>query len=503
MTSSTLTPADTSLSRVFIVEGRARPDHVPSYNSCLRMLGISQALGGVTKIECPDPDNYGKFVEIGRTRGAVERATTTLEGRLALDLRSQLVRLARKNCAIDVQLHFGQCTVPSDYTVFKKGIILEDVLLTNISTKDLGALASGDVAGIDESVEISAAYYYDVVPITYSEKASSIVTNEVVAMTMCDNIGCGSDCGAESDGCQVVIAVTKSAGGSPSTPADIVFTKNGGVTWYAYDINALTATQDPTDVFCVGSYVVVVSFNGGRLAYCLKSDLGITAPVFTAITTGLVGKPRAAKAIGGGAFIVGEQGYVYWLADPTAGVTVLDAGVATPNSLLDVDALSTSFAVAVGGNSTVIYTTNGTSWQAISGLAPSGIGVNYNAILCLSKSVWLIGASNGYVYYTLDGGLTWATSHFNGDGSGNVTKIVKTTDSVLYMAHTTTAPHGRIFRSYDGGERWVLTPENTGVLLANDKINDMAVCSIDPNLVYAGGLADNGTDGILMVGAGA
>ncbi|GAG23491.1 unnamed protein product, partial [marine sediment metagenome] len=29
-------PATTGLSRVFIIEGRARPDHVPEYFSCMR-----------------------------------------------------------------------------------------------------------------------------------------------------------------------------------------------------------------------------------------------------------------------------------------------------------------------------------------------------------------------------------------------------------------------------------------------------------------------------------
>ena len=41
-------PAQTGLSRVFIIEGRARPDHVPEYQSCMRAQALSKSFGDVT-----------------------------------------------------------------------------------------------------------------------------------------------------------------------------------------------------------------------------------------------------------------------------------------------------------------------------------------------------------------------------------------------------------------------------------------------------------------------
>lgn len=500
MTSPTMTPAKTSLSRVFLIEGRARGDHSPSYESCLRLTAISQSFGDITKIECPDPDAYGKFVEVGEIRGATERVKTSLEGRYALDLRSTLIRLARKGCAVDIQVHLGSCEDPREYNKFKKAIILEDARLISAATEDMGALASGDDKGINETADISAADFYEVVPLAFSEKAASLVTNEIVDGVLCDTLSCG-DCSYESNGCQKYIAISKAAGGSPSTPADVIFTLNGGTTWYAYDINSLSAAQDPSAIDCMGSYVVIVSFALGGLCYALKSQFtGLVAPTFTNVTTGFVGKPKAIKSTGSSAFIVGEQGYVYLCTDPTAGVTVLDAGSATADNLLSVDALSATFAVAVGNNSTIIMTNNGTTWSKIT--APTGVGINYNVVMVKSESEWWIGTSGGNLYYTLDGGTTWTLKAFNGSGSGVIRDLVKATDSVFFMAHDTAAVSGRILRSFDGGADWIVLPELTGTLTKNDKINTLSACEIDPNFVFAGGLHDNGTDGIILLGAG-
>ena len=44
------TVAQASYTRVFIIEGRARPDHSPSYESCLRMLGVSRGFGDIERV---------------------------------------------------------------------------------------------------------------------------------------------------------------------------------------------------------------------------------------------------------------------------------------------------------------------------------------------------------------------------------------------------------------------------------------------------------------------
>jgi hypothetical protein len=43
-------------------------------------------------------------------------------------------------------------------------------------------------------------------------------------------------------------------------------------------------------------------------------------------------------------------------------------------------------------------------------------------------------------------------------------------------------------------------PENVGTLPLSDKFTTLVACPNDPNLVYAGGLADNAADGIIVQG---
>ncbi|KKL54553.1 hypothetical protein LCGC14_2264240, partial [marine sediment metagenome] len=229
----TFSPAQASQSRVFLLEGRARPDKAPSYESCMRMTGISRGFGDIERVECPDPSSYGKFVEVAEIRGGVERATTSLEGRYAKDLLSVMLRLGNQGCAMDVQLHLGDCTDASIFNTFKKALVLESAYITTFGTDDLGTLQSGDNAVVNETADISAKNLYEILPLVFATQAGTIVTNEVIDTMFCDAVSCGN-CDDESDGCEKIFNLTLAAGGSPGTPADIVFTPNKGDNWYAH-----------------------------------------------------------------------------------------------------------------------------------------------------------------------------------------------------------------------------------------------------------------------------
>jgi photosystem II stability/assembly factor-like uncharacterized protein len=466
------------------------------------MTGVSWGQGDITKIECPSDDQFDQFVEIGKIKGAKDRVTTSLEGRLAIDVKSEILRLVRKGCSVDVQLNLGDCTDPRIFTAFKKKLIFEEVDFTNFSTEDLGALSSGDRAAVNETGEISSKDLYEIVPLSFAERAGTLVTNEVLDVVICDMVSCG-DCSEESDGCQKIFAITKAAGGSPGTPADVVYSIDGGATWHVHDIDSMDAVDDPDELDCLGDYLVVVSADSCSLHYALKSEFdGVTDPDFTEVLTGFVagGCPTAIKSVGNYAFIVGNNGYIYGTGDPTAGVDVLDAGVATADDFYAVDALDSSFAVAVGENSAIVKTENGSTWSVVGG--PTGIGVTYHTIAVKSETEWWIGTSTGVLYVTYDGGVTWNLQTFPGSGTGVVYSIVFATSSIVYLAHQTAATKGRILRSYDGGYQWVVLPESTGTLPVNDKVNALAACTLDPNMVVGVGLADNGTDGFIVVGEG-
>jgi photosystem II stability/assembly factor-like uncharacterized protein len=110
-----------------------------------------------------------------------------------------------------------------------------------------------------------------------------------------------------------------------------------------------------------------------------------------------------------------------------------------------------------------------------------------------------VGADDGTLWYTRDGGVNWGASAFSGSGTGHVLALAFSNTMVGYMAHQTAAPAGRMFRTVDGGNAWYALPEAPGLtLVANEKIGALAACTEEPNLVYGGGLANGGIDGILL-----
>lgn len=498
---NSFTPAQSGLSRVFIIEGRARPDHRPSYQSHWMAGSASIDTGDIDRVEAPNPDRYDDYVEIGTIQGARGRATITITGRYALDLKSTMLRLANQNCRFDVHINFGQCDDPTNPNTFNKKLILEDGGTTNWSSTDLGALSSDDRATVDESVDLSARDIYEVIQVSLSSRGGDIVTNEVVDVVRCDSVSCG-DCEEQSDGCSKFFAVTLNAGGSASTPADIVYTLDGGATWYAHDIETLSS-EDATGVFCLGSYVGVISDVAESISYALVSEFdGTTDPDFTEVGTGFVSGngPLAVDTAGNKAFIVGDNGYIYVTEDVTAGVTVLDAGVLYSDNYNAVDALSEEFAVAVGDGGRIVKTENGTLWSAVEP-SPVGVGVNLNTVLVLNKNTWFVGTSAGSLYYTVNGGTTWTAKSFNGSGAGVVRDIKAASESVLYMSHDTATPKGRILRSTNAGYDWVVMPEGSGILPANDRINALATCSDNEDVLIGVGLADDGSDGFIIAGS--
>ena len=497
---TSFTPAKNAYSRVFLIKRRARPDHAPEYQSCFVGGSIEQAFGDIEKIELPSPKRYGEFDEIGTIRGGQERATTALTGRYAGDLASEMLRLATLKCAMDLHFHFGTCTDPTDFNTFTKAVVLEDAFITNVSTDEVGTLESGNQSAINETADVSARDWYEVLQLSMAKRADTVITNEVVDVVICDNAGCG-DCDEESDGCEKIYGVTVAAGGSAGTPADVVYSLDAGATWYAHDVDSLAVAESASALACVGNYVVVVSNASNSLHYVLKADLKTTGdPSFTEVTTGFValGEPNDIWSVGTKAFIAGDGGYIYSTEDPTTGVDVLDAGVAVVDDLNAIHALDKEFAVAVGNNGAIVKTSNGTTWAEVTP-RPVGAGVHLTAVWVKSQTEWLIGTNDGRLLYTVDGGENFSFKGFSGSGTGVVRDIAFSTNTVGYMSHSTTAPAGRILRTYDGGYSWVILPEGLGSIPANDRVTALATCE-DANFVVGAGLADDGADGFIVVG---
>lgn len=123
----------------------------------------------------------------------------------------------------------------------------------------------------------------------------------------------------------------------------------------------------------------------------------------------------------------------------------------------------------------------------------------------LDEFTWLVGTADNALWYTEDAGVTWTQKRFFGDtatggGVGTIKDIKFSTRAVGYMSVTISTTKGRLFRTIDGGHSWYVLPDLSGTMPAADSFNQVATC-INPNIVYAGGLADNTFDGIIVKGS--
>jgi len=498
MSGNTFTPAKTAFSRVFLIEGRARPDHTPDYKSCLKAGSLDQAFGDIEKIECPDPDAYGRFIEIDKIQGAIERMTTSLVGKYAADLASDLLRLAKARCASDVQVHFGACTDPRSFNQFTKAVILEDVGISNWGTEDLGALSSDDNAKVDETADISIGEAYEALPLNIVERAKDIVVNPMVDVVICDNPGCG-ECDNESDGCQRIYAIAGSTGGSPGTAPDLVYSKDKGAVFAADDIDFLSPSESADAVACLGIYVVVVSHGADSLGYKTKASIDAgTIGGWIEVTTGVVaaGSPTDAWSVGTYMFVCGDTGYIYGTDDPTLGLTVLDAGVATVQNLNAIHAISDTFAVAVGASGAVVWTKDRVTWAA----ATAPVAATLNCVWVKNEDEWWVGTATGALYYTLDRGVTWTALTIPGGPYTTIWDIQFATKSVGFLTGGVAGPASKMLRTFDGGHSWVVLPEGVGAIPTVHQLDAIAACAYDPNFVVAVGLNEGGVDGVILVG---
>lgn len=481
--------------RVFLQEYGPHPKRCYEYQGCARLESMEEPLGDVTEMQCPDPSVYDEFLVVDEIKGAGGPVTTTIVARFGL-----VNPILSLRCPFDIAVHYGKCKDPSDFNGgWEKGIVFYHARLTSRALSELTALAEDDRAEILVTGAISARKFYEVDPIAFSEKARSLITGEVVAVVICDTPSCG-ECEEISGGCDRVYAVTApSSLVSPGLPAEVVFTLDGGLTFDEVDIDTLAAAEAPSDAACIGSMLVVISNDDIALHYAYLNAIA----VWTRVQVGFVGAgaPNAIWSVDARhTWIVGDDGYIYFTADPTAGVEVQDAGVAVgANDLNDVHFIDTLRGIAVGDGTVVAVTENGgMTWAALVPIVPPGVG---NLLCCwmLTDSIWFVGDDAGDLWFTLDRGATWIEKAIPVAVPAAITEIVFFEGGFGWLGVTDDDGHGHILRTRDGGCTWYVLPEATGALPANDRINSIAPC--DQNTIWAGGLADDAVDGVLVLGS--
>lgn len=489
----------TGYTRVWIAEGGAGPSRAYEYQETMKAGALRWPAGEPTNLEIPDPDSFNRFIVVDQIPAEEQKPQLPVINRFPRNRASVLARIRRQGCVTDLQVHIGACGDPRDFdnswtSGEGKVLVLEGASISDYSTDELGALQSSERALVNETGTFNGLDYYEIFGLSYGEAAGSSIEGEVIAVAICDSPSCSGLCGTGSDGCQRVFAVTLDIG-SVGAGVGVAYSSDGGATWNTSDLDAASGGT-PTDAACVGTNLVITTNAGEAHAYAITGDIITGDAAWAEVTAGYVAGngPNALSSVGASStWFAADNGYIYFSSDVTSGVEVQEEGNLTAEDLLAVHALDVDNVLVGGGSNVVLVSTNGgESWSLIVG--PS-VGNAINTVWMRTEQEWVVGTSAGRVYYTVDGGETWAESGFSGQGTGVVEQIRFANTQVGYMLHTVGGA-GRVFRSINGGRSWVL---QSGVP-TNDRLNSIATCH-NPNRVFLGGLGANGTDGIVVEGA--
>ena len=494
--------------RLFFQIDGAYPNNLLAYYGRQAQYALVESedenYGAINPIYVRDPDTIDGFELLATTRDAPDLGTASLK---MMRRRGTVPRdIGKRKCPFFLYLPTGACKSLADALNGWDTLQILDV--AGAESRDGGAPMSNDSdEALTDTYSLKVAENYRIGKLFFGQSAANQIDRDVVDQVWGGGVQCGG-CGPQDDGSTRLYSISRSSGaGSPGLPAEvqlIVYDKNTRAeTVYQYAVTGLTAANDLTFIDIMGQYLIVGCNTEGSIFYATIDDITGTLGAFTEVSTGFVankGPNDIYVANAGQAFIVGDGGYIYLMTDPTAGVTVLDAGVATAQNLARIHGQGSTL-VAVGAAAAVVISSNqGRSWAA-SSAAPGAAALTAVAVKS-SLHYWVGGASR---YYTLDGGRSWTQQAIS--GATSITDIVFPTSAVGYTVNNT-ASSGGLQATPFAGERWAdsANPNSqvgsfgTAALLNRAAAPRTGVDIATGYLALGGRLAAAGTDGRLFVG---
>ena len=493
--------ARNDLSRMFIFrDGVDICSPTPYYMPCLGVDSLSQDFGDITRIECPDPYNYGKFIEVAQIPGEVSRITTTLTTRLSRTDLSMFREMAVKGCAFDLQLHWGLCTKPNDFNQFDKIMIFEDVYVTSYGTDPLVALQSADRDSIMETIDITAGVYYEVVPLTYTMRSVPVAAaagGPIIDVTATLPQTCGAYCADQrSDGCSEFLAL--------DSTGMIYLTEDGGISWTQLATD-WSAADDVAGIGYLNGYVFVPTNDAdaisGQPIIALETrkntidevvprliDSGAPAgTVFADVGVGM----NTALIVGTSA--AGESFIGAINTSPDRGLTEYYEGVYGVDPLTKVQYTpGTDNALIVGENGSVIYYDgDSNTFVTLDTVGTNIEALNLTAALAVTENKWLVGDDAGKIWCSDDvDGVDWNEIRHS------LTNETPVNDIQMSSKHVILASIGaEVLKSFDAGSTFVNIQSNLKKPTIDEAgiVLDILPCAYSPNKeIMVGDLAGAG-----------
>jgi hypothetical protein len=467
--------------------------------------GLNESFGAVNPIYARDPLRQEGWVIIGRTREQPELPTATLT---LMEKIGYVPRNLGNQCPFNLYLPIGPCGNLADPT--NGWDVLTIIGGAVAETRDRGERLTqeGDNA-LTDAYALKISETYDIGQLAFGEQVGPQVDREVLDLAWGGGVQCGG-CGPQDDGSTRLYILTSSSGaGSPGLQAEVIYVQRdpttGAITTFEYPLTYLSTSEQPSFLDVMGNYVVVGSNDAGSIAYAEINPITGRLGSFTEVTTGIVaGKEPNDIYVANPfeAWVVGDGGYIYKLTDPTAGVSVLNAGSTTTNNLNRIHGEGQTI-VAVGASATVVISSNrGESW-ALSSASPGAAALK--AVQVKDRYHYWVGGSSRY--YTLDGGASWTEKAIT--GASTITDLLFVTPEVGYTLYNTGSA-ARLQATFDGGSRWLDSSVSNSRIRGwpSSSFQQVNRCAAPQTtldkatgfLAAGGRVGASGTDGVLQIG---
>lgn len=447
--------------RVFIQGAPGQLGCCAEFLGCITMAGINQTRDEPITIKCASATKVGKFDTVQRIPGEKGDVTFDLSEYMPLDDFGELYRMFDNDCPVTLHVHMGQCTNPSDFTQFSKGLVFKDVLFNSFSTDDLIINDSANRNIINQTISGSASEFYMTLYDIKFQAAAVIPSNgttiqEVLLVASDDCAGACTFCNCELQDCEKSFVSIDDTFVGAATVDRFVYTvtESGGITRWDYDdavsqvVNTLSLpivqldtgdTITAIELKC-DTYELLIGTNNGQLyEYDLRTRRQSSLNDFSA--AGTISQIAA-----------NDYGYL------------------------------------VGFNSGDIYYSNdGLTWD---GTAITG---SVTALFLYNTSNWLAASASGRFFYTNDSGNNYVASIANIINGEPVNKFAASSAEILYAISDT-----RFHVSFDAACTW-----NTIDLSAQlTSLTDIMICASDPFTVYLAGVTASGDTCVLTWDAG-
>ena len=494
--------------RLFVQPGGARPDSPALYYGQNTNYGIIQGVtipinGAVTPVWTGDPRITNKYRLIRRTVAPPPLPAATFH---FLEKRGTLNRLLAQDCGGTFYNLVANCADPSSILYGWEGGKLE-VYAEAI----FGSINGGNRSDwqnntpIINQVPTTLREIYEVGTVALGEILASdiaVTIPDVVFGTMVRCAGCGK----ANDGTNWQYALMNHTGSNEAAVLYRITDRNGAeVSTGVLDITGIGATADPTAIDVMGQYLIVLVTSENAYYYAtINQDTGVPG-TFTKVTSGFVSTKTPTDILVYSeheAYISANGGYIYKLTNVGQAVTVLSAAGATSANLGRIagqgDVIVAAGATGIG----IISVTRGRSW-ALLPTVPASVTITALDVRDASR-LW-VGASNGAVYYTLDGGNNWTSVTLAGTPSA-INDIVFVNDEVGWFAGAANSL-AALWWTPDGGASISTvnaSPRIEGVPSTAQSISRIAVptasnTEVAANTLLIGGLGVT-TDGFLAYG---